>query len=388
MNRGNGMLNKHLLLLGLLLAVSSQAATWRVEKDGSGDFSVIQDAVEASASGDTILIGPGRYDDTVTFTTPYVTWTVCVSLSGQDLTFIGAGKDATYIGPPVPGEMTNDGWRGFANWPNGVGRLVVESVTIENMFLGMQIYPSSFEMRDCRLSECYDGSVVHDSGSPTLIERCEFVENHTGIDIRGCSGPTIRDCSFLDADIGEATYGVYCSSVQNILVEDCMFETPSPYFQISTGTIRNCSVMNSYRNGIRLAEANFTIEDTEIDAAQQEWALRLEISSEAVGRGNILRGAAWSAVASTNSLVSFSQSHIFSDAEFVHLYGFTSPPAVELDFRNNYWGTSDPAELAARIKDGYDNPAVHAYVLYEPFSGVPMSNEERSWGEIKALYKQ
>ncbi len=377
-----------LLAIMLMLSSAALAATWRVEKDGSGDFSIIQDAVEASASGDTIMIGPGRFDDTVTFTTPYVTWTVCVSLSGQDLTFIGAGKDVTYIGPPEPGDMTNNGWRGFANWPNGVARFVIENVTIENMFVGMKIYPSSFEARDCKFSVCYDGINIHESGTPTLIERCEFVEVHTGIDIRGCSGPTIRDCSFMDSDIGEATFGVYCSSVENILVENCTFEVPTPYFQISSGTIRNCSVMNSYRYGINFAEATFTIEDTEIDAAQQEWAIRLEISSEVVGRGNILRGAAWSAVASTNSLVSFSQSHIFSDAEFVHLYGFTSPPAVELDFRNNYWGTSDPEELAARIKDGYDNPAVHAYVLYEPFSGVPMGNEERSWGEIKALYKQ
>ena len=61
---------------------------------------------------------------------------------------------------------------------------------------------------------------------------------------------------------------------------------------------------------------------------------------------------------------------------------------MEIDFRNNYWGTSDSLELAARIKDGYDDPNTNAYVLYEPFSNVPMGTEERSWGEIKALYKQ
>jgi hypothetical protein len=37
--------------------------TWSVEKDGSGDFSVIQDAVEAAAPGDTIQIGEGRFED-------------------------------------------------------------------------------------------------------------------------------------------------------------------------------------------------------------------------------------------------------------------------------------------------------------------------------------
>ena len=382
------MLNKRLLLMALLLAASARAATWRVEKDGSGEFTIIQDAVNASASGDTIMIGPGRFDDTVMFTTPYVTWTVCVSLSGQDLTFIGAGKDATFIGPAVPGEMTNDGWRGFANWPLYMGRLVIEDATIENMFNGLHVRPASFEMRNCRLSECYDGILIFESGSPTLIERCEFVENHTGIDIRGCSSPTIRDCSFVDSDIGMATLGILCSSVEDILVEDCTFEVPTPYFQISSGTIRNCSVMNSWGDGIHLDEANFTIENTEIDGTEHEWSIKAGIMSEVQGRGNILRGASWSAVALTWSVASFSQNHIFSDADFVYVNGFTSPPAVEIDFRNNYWGTTDPLELAARIKDGNDDPSIYAHVLYEPFSNVPMSNEERSWGEIKALYKQ
>ena len=42
-----------------------QAIAWRVEKDGSGDSVAIQDAVDASASGDTILIGAGRFTEIV-----------------------------------------------------------------------------------------------------------------------------------------------------------------------------------------------------------------------------------------------------------------------------------------------------------------------------------
>ena len=49
---------------------NSQAATWTVEKDGSGDFTVIQDAVNAASGGDTILIGPGRYAETRPFSLP------------------------------------------------------------------------------------------------------------------------------------------------------------------------------------------------------------------------------------------------------------------------------------------------------------------------------
>ena len=47
-----------------MLAVGQVCArTWYVEQDGSGDFTVIQDAVDAAGDGDTVAIGPGRYEE-------------------------------------------------------------------------------------------------------------------------------------------------------------------------------------------------------------------------------------------------------------------------------------------------------------------------------------
>lgn len=47
-----------ILTLGLLaLACSAHATTWRVEKDGTGDFTIIQDALDAAADADTVLVG-------------------------------------------------------------------------------------------------------------------------------------------------------------------------------------------------------------------------------------------------------------------------------------------------------------------------------------------
>ena len=56
-----------------LSPLTASASTWLVEKDGSGDFAVIQDAVDASAEGDTIKIGRGRYEDFFDFEAP--AWT-------------------------------------------------------------------------------------------------------------------------------------------------------------------------------------------------------------------------------------------------------------------------------------------------------------------------
>ena len=94
---------KHLILILSVLIGASQAgaSTIRVERDGSGDFLVIQDAVDAAASGDTILVGPGRYDEGSTVVTPGWTEFVRVLIPVEDLTIIGAGSDVTIIGPSI-----------------------------------------------------------------------------------------------------------------------------------------------------------------------------------------------------------------------------------------------------------------------------------------------
>jgi hypothetical protein len=87
--------------LGVLLLPSlSLAATWRVERDGSADFSMIQPAIDAAAAGDTILIGPGRFPEFEDVTCPGWTYPVGVWVNKDDLTIIGAGSEQTIIGKP------------------------------------------------------------------------------------------------------------------------------------------------------------------------------------------------------------------------------------------------------------------------------------------------
>ncbi|MCD4651098.1 MAG: right-handed parallel beta-helix repeat-containing protein, partial [Candidatus Cloacimonetes bacterium] len=51
----------NIFLIFLLLSFSLFATTHTVCQDGQGDFTVIQDAINASAHGDTVLVHPGRY---------------------------------------------------------------------------------------------------------------------------------------------------------------------------------------------------------------------------------------------------------------------------------------------------------------------------------------
>ncbi len=54
-----------LLLIFLIIVTSLSAVTWNVRQDGSGDFTAIQPAIDASADGDTVLVHPGRYYENV-----------------------------------------------------------------------------------------------------------------------------------------------------------------------------------------------------------------------------------------------------------------------------------------------------------------------------------
>lgn len=381
------MKETRLILLAILLATGAQAAMWQVEKDGSGDFTIIQEAVNASASGDTILIGPGRYDDTVTYTNPYISWTVCVVIPGSDLTFIGAGPDDTIIGPAAPGDMTQNGWRGMISSSLYTGDIFIHDIGFEHVYEACYLTPEVLTVYNCKISECVYGISVFGNAS-TLVDNCGFHDIQKGVNLHDCTGPIVQNCVFENSILQPTMAGVYMANVSSYNIYNSSFSVAYIGCFVSTGTISNCSFDNSYTRSMLLSSGNCRIENNVSDGSQHNWCIITQDAAEISGSGNVLKNASWSALRLVGSQVAFNGNHILPIGEYINANGYTSPPALELDFRNNYWGTSDPAELSARIVDGYDDPNEYVNVRYEPFSSNPMSNEERSWGEIKALYKQ
>ena len=58
-----------LLFLAILMIwpAVGVASSWLVMQDGTGDYTDIQAAVDGCAVGDTVLVGPGRYDEFLVF---------------------------------------------------------------------------------------------------------------------------------------------------------------------------------------------------------------------------------------------------------------------------------------------------------------------------------
>lgn len=75
------------------------------------------------------------------------------------------------------------------------------------------------------------------------------------------------------------------------------------------------------------------------------------------------------------------------------LYNFEIWDCLEgpVDATMNWWGTTDPDEIAAGIWDAEDDPNVGCYVVFDPWCIVPgcdpTAAEPASWGAIKAMYR-
>ena len=374
-----------LILLCLILSNTSPARTWFVEKDGSGDYTEIQEAVDASADGDTIRIGPGRFDDLAHLGYPGDDSTGVINLIGRTLTVIGSGE-STIIGPEEMGEV----WAA----PHSYGAVTtdysnpihLEALRFEHLTFAT-LMGGSATMEDLTVSECWAGLYVRSGGGGDLrncrIHDCLFfsiiasvsvhgylidevlVTNSDGIDIDGSSSDiTIRNSTFTDNEIG----------IQ--------------YAANSTGTIQNCTVTGG-RIGINITNGSVvTIEDCEMRPALT-WGLTVQNGSSVYGTRNVIHpGTVGPTIDLCASNISMSESHIMHGTGNSLEIWCTYNPSLPwfIDLRNNYWGTAEADSIASWISI-VDDPGALEYLQYEPFHDSPVSTERRSMGEMKALFR-
>lgn len=76
---------KHIsVLITLLLSLHSFADTLTVVQDGTGDYTIIQDAVAASSDGGTVLVWPGTYYENIDFIGKNITLASLVLTTGDE----------------------------------------------------------------------------------------------------------------------------------------------------------------------------------------------------------------------------------------------------------------------------------------------------------------
>ncbi len=242
------MLTRHALVALLAAALAARSAAQTV-LEVPADHATIQAAVVAASNGDTVLVSPGTYVETIDFL-------------GKEIAVRSAG------GPSVTA-IDADGAGPVVTFASGEGRGAV----LEGFVLtrgdpgasfdggGVRCIGSGPTIRDCwiRFNDASDGAGVYLGGnSSAAIERCVFENNEAGgfgggIDVV-FSSATVVDCVFRDNSAVLDGGGV--AVFQGVAsIERCLFlqndagdEGGGVRMNGATGSIESCALVLNEAN--------------------------------------------------------------------------------------------------------------------------------------------
>jgi len=395
-----------IILAAALFSDQALGRTWFVEQDGTGDFTVIQDAVDAAASGDTVRIGPGRFDEGQTVVCPGWTRYVRVLIEVEELTLIGAGPDQTIIGPAEPWDL-DQGWHvgivGGGFWNSTTVRIT--GLRVENTGYAVYSELESLEIANC----AFDGNAKTisslDAGQVTdiKIDNCAFsnpARDYAMVYLNGVEATTITNCIF---DIPEEHNWIVDSITtvtSNFTVEHCEMTGGKGSGIVtalgSNGIVRDCffhrvGVMNWWVPVFYVAETStLDVADCELENVAVGFKIGGVASSLHATRCRIegvLTASVWSL---SDHAVVFNDCDLARGEEYVVICeetGVPPDPPIHYDFRNCYWGTDEPDSIQAWILDGNDDPDLNYIVDWEPFATESTPVEKTSLGDLKALFR-
>lgn len=370
-----------------------EARTWRVEKDGGGDFAILYEAIDAAAAGDTIRIGPGRFEE-YRYEPDYARETYCcANITTPDLTLLGAGAEQTVIGLEAYDPHLEHFVIGILC--NTVD-VTIRDLTVNGVQGGVELFEASnIEMSDCRFTDSRINVVLGGSTGVT-IENCLLAGWHSlGLFTQFDDNVSVRNCEFIDG-VGKAIAAVGGDGwvVRDCVVRDC---TAGLQFERgAAGVVERCHVQTSGGNApaISLASgASMSLHDNRFE--DDGYAAHLGTGGPLVtAENNVFIGGPYTCLLIGLTPVDFRQNHIINGGGHSVLAQWEQGDLEEpyrLDLTGNYWGTTDPAQIAAWIDDYHDYHPLEGWhfviVDYEPFEDQPVEVEQHSWSEVKELFR-
>ncbi len=380
-----------LLAAALVLAPVAGAATWRVERDGSGDYTTIQPAVDAAASGDTILIGPGQYTEyqhvhPLGWVNPNDVFVLChvggLTLIGSALQDVVIGPEALF--PDLPGPV------GVVMEEGLEGKLRLEGLTLRNLYKGVWSKWNRLELVNCRLLNISDGGLFTDAPDGLLVEAChfDFAEVAPAISAFGpASGFVIRDSEFHMGDIS-------FQDNTDIVVENCRFQGGQGGIQFhrSAGVVTNCEFtdFNSFCVGA-IGGSEVSISSSILRGGMYDGhgtrGLDVASSSHVFMEDCILDGEYCSILLDSSAFLTAHGCHIEKSSDWYIRSNYWRGPLTGMDLTGNYWGTTDPEVIAEGILDHNDNEDLGFFIEFEPFSSEPLAEENPSLDGFKAMFR-
>jgi len=382
------------VLVGVLsiAAAPTAARTWHVEKDGSGDYTVIYEAVDAAAAGDTILIGPGRFEE-YRLEPDYASETYCcVHVTTSDLTLIGSGAEATTIGLDYFDPH-------YEYYVIGISSLEVdvniENLAVNGVFEGVHFEGSNLYVQHCDFVDC-DGGVVTWSVSETTVNRCRFIGTvHNGLFGAHANGVSVSECEFTNV----SRYAITGVGGVGWVVRDTQFHDGSGGIQFeqgATGIVERCCVRVAGGNppAIGLLDGTcFVLHDNEFQG--ETWAAGFATGGTTVtARNNVFIGGTGTTIEINRTPMDFHQNDIINGGGLSVIAkwerGSLDVP-YDLDLTGNYWGTDNPAQISEWIEDYGDHGPMELWwyvtVRYDPYASESTPVESHTWTEVKQMFR-
>ncbi len=391
-------------VLALFLIASRGSATvWRVERDGSGDFAVIQAAVDVAASGDTILVGAGRYDDKQLFGNPPWQQYVRILAVKPELTIIGAGATLTIVGPALPWTDVQDEDKGIYITGDGQAAppsLCVRGMRFENSGIGIHAETSAGTIRvhDCEFRG--NTTSIASFCRSTEVTECRFLSlaDSWGYHVNAIGQDSLRiSSSVFELESQPSHIKVLLNAQSTVLatIADSEFRGGRLGASVSNGTraeFRNCLFDGQGLYGVAVNVADVLMEDSVIRNQSSAlfmtgpgglWMLD-RVSFANVRDATLEYGNLGGGYIRNCTLAKGSRFVVWD----VNMYPVDGPTPITLDMANNWWGTSDPDSIRAWVYDSSDQPTrPYYYVQWNPYRSEPLAAQGKNLGDVKALYR-
>jgi parallel beta-helix repeat protein len=357
-------------------------ATIRVARDGGGDYTVIQDAVNAAASGDTISIGPGEYVEEAPFLQDCCNETSTnVGVFQDTLWLIGDSAEEVVIGPA----QTSTGIA-IAMREGSANELHVRGVTIRNQFAGIRLFGRSTVSNIVSLGV---GLGVDSFAESLTIQESVFLDSRqAGVALlSGSQNSFVLDCEFRRGLVGVDLFDSRDARIAGNTFTDCEIginvgDWSNP---VIVGNVIDCAI--SYGIGL-VHDSSATLLDNTVCGGFA--AIGMIHPADAVIRSNRLIGGSNAVVYMRTACdVQFENNSLLRRGEHsVCLRGYAAPAECNvIDMSNNYWFTTDTDSIQSWIYDGLADPDIDATVQFIPIlQNQPVGLTPMSAGGLKALF--
>jgi len=409
--------------LAFVVASPAMALTVTVDSAGGGDFTSIQDGIDGVSFGDTVLVMPGEYVECIAMG-PSANGVSLLGAAAAESTIISM-PDGAIIEPLLKLEgvgsstcisrLTLTTVRGSASRPAIAcydsdalitGNIIRDSLGGCHMAPcagGMHVYSGSPQVVGNTFSDnqSADGGAMHIEGGSPLVHGNLFVRNvgwgFGGTNSGGAiciwnGNPVITENTFRDNEASRG--GAIYSDGWFVRIERNIFDHN---WAESTGAAAyvDCA------EGVVFAD-NAIIGNTDYNIGC--CVLGVSAGSQ-TGTGSFERNVFWGNDTGGEPSIELYGERL-SESVFRHnFFGDDSTCLVAapecagagtLNFADNWWGTTEESEIAARVLDVDDDPDL-CRILYSPWCGdpscagsattVPEAIQEISWGRLKSIYR-